>query len=205
LGIHIACITDLKVDGRKVYYINEEGKSVQVKRIFNRVIYDELLQRKDLSRQFRFTQEYDVEWVGHPNWFFRISKYTLPFIQSHYAPRTWFLSQVDELPSNLKEFVLKPLYSFAGSGVKLHFDRSDLDLVTDPSQYILQERITYHPVVETLDMPAKCEIRMLMLWDKDASRPRIVNNLARLSKGEMIGVKYNKDKTWVGGSVAFFE
>jgi hypothetical protein len=45
---------------------------------------------------------------------------------------------------------------------------------------------------------------MLMLWEKDAPRPVIVNNLARLSKGEMVGVRYNKGKDWVGGSVGFF-
>lgn len=205
LGIHIVCISDLYMEGRKVFYKDEEGRSVQVKRIFNRVIYDELLQRRDLPRHFRFTEECDVHWVGHPNWFFRISKYTLPLIHSQYAPRTWFLDQIDKIPEDLNQFVLKPLYSFAGSGVKLHVDRSDLDLVTDPTQYILQERIQYHPVVETPDVPAKCEIRMLMLWEEGHDRPRIVNNLARLSKGEMIGVKYNKDRIWVGGSVAFFE
>ncbi|MDX1408677.1 MAG: hypothetical protein R3330_11105, partial [Saprospiraceae bacterium] len=122
-----------------------------------------------------------------------------------YAPRTWFLDQMDELPDDLDQFVLKPLYSFAGSGVKLHVEKDDLELVTDPSQYILQEKVQYHPVIETPDVPAKCEVRMLMLWEPGLERPRIVNNLARLSKGEMIGVKYNKDKTWVGGSVAFFE
>ncbi|MDX1476729.1 MAG: hypothetical protein R3301_03450 [Saprospiraceae bacterium] len=205
LGLKIACISEIRKEGRRIYYIDKHGRDVTIKRIFNRVIYDELLTRKDLPREFRFTQEADVEWVGHPNWFFRISKYTLPFINSQYAPRTWFLDQMEELPEDLDQFVLKPLYSFAGSGVKIHVEKDDLALVTDPSQYILQEKVHYHPVVETPDVPAKCEVRMLMLWEPGRDRPRIVNNLARLSKGEMIGVKYNKDKTWVGGSVAFFE
>ena len=205
LGLHIACISDIKKKGSKAYYIDDNGKTIEIKRIFNRVIYDELIQRKDLVREFQFTHDCDVEWAGHPNWFFRISKYTLPLIDSQYAPRTWFLTQLDELPGDLDQFVLKPLYSFAGAGVKLHVDKNDLSLITDPSQYILQEKVQYHPVVNTLDDPAKCEVRMLMLWEPGEARPRIVNNLARLSKGEMIGVKYNKDRTWVGGSVAFFE
>ena len=205
LGIHVACITEVYQRDGKAYYKDEQGKEIHIKRIYNRVIYDELIQRKELTKQFKFTRECDVHWVGHPNWFFRISKFTLPFIESQYAPRTWFLSQMNELPPDLDHFVLKPLYSFSGTGVKLHIAKHDLDLVTDPAQYILQERVKYHPVIETLDEPAKVELRMLMIWEEGAPRPRIVNNLARLSKGEMIGVKYNKDKTWVGGSVGFFE
>lgn len=205
LGIHVACITEVYQRDGKAYYKDDRGKEVQIIRIYNRVIYDELIHRKDLTTQFRFTNDCDVYWVGHPNWFFRISKYTLPFIDSPYAPRTWFLNQVQEIPGDLDHFVLKPLYSFSGTGVKLHIVKHDLDLVTDPAQYILQERVTYHPAIETPDQPAKVELRMLMVWEPGAPRPRIVNNLARLSKGEMIGVKYNKDKTWVGGSVGFFE
>ena len=205
LGIHVACITEVYQRDGKAYYKDEHSKEIQIRRIYNRVIYDELIHRKDLHTNFKFTRECDVHWVGHPNWFFRISKFTLPFIESPYAPRTWFLNQLHEIPPDLDHFVLKPLYSFSGTGVKLHIAKHDLDLVTDPAQYILQERVKYHPVIETLDEPAKVELRMLMIWEEDAPRPRVVNNLARLSKGEMIGVKYNRDKTWVGGSVGFFE
>ncbi len=205
LGIHVACVSEVYQRDNKVYYKDEHGKEIHVKRIYNRVIYDEFIHRKDLKTGFKFTRECDVHWVGHPNWFFRISKFMLPFITSQYAPRTWFLNQMDEIPPDLDQFVLKPLYSFSGTGVKLHIAKHDLDHVTDPGQYILQERVNYHPVIQTLDEPAKVELRMLMIWEEGTARPRIVNNLARLSKGEMIGVKYNKDKTWVGGSVGYFE
>ncbi len=205
LGVHVACITEVYQRDGKAYYKDAQGKEIQIRRIYNRVIYDELVHRKDLQTQFKFTRECDVHWVGHPNWFFRISKFTLPFIESQYAPRTWFLNQMHEIPPDLDQFVLKPLYSFSGTGVKLHIAKHDLDLVTDPAQYILQERVKYDPVIETLDEPAKVELRMLMIWEDGVPRPHVVNNLARLSKGEMIGVKYNKDKTWVGGSVGFFE
>lgn len=205
LGLKIACISDLKKDGAKVYYIDETGKRIDVKRIFNRVIFDELMQRHDLKREFRFKQDADVHWVGHPNWFYRISKYTLPFIHSQYSPETRFVSELKSIPTNLENYVLKPLYSFAGAGVKLNITERDLDELKKPEQFIIQEKVNYLPVVETPDGNAKCEVRMLMLWEKGHARPRIVNNLARLSKGEMIGVKYNKNKTWVGGSVAFFE
>lgn len=205
LKVPYVCVSELICEGKDVFYKNEEGRKIQVKRIFNRVIFDELLQRDDLKRDFYFTKEYNVTWVGHPHWFFRISKHTLPLLDSKYVPKSHFLNELKELPEDLDNYVLKPLYSFAGSGVMLNLNRHDLGMIKDKENYILQRKVKYAPVVETLDVPAKLEIRMLMLWERGAERPVIVTNLCRLSKGAMIGVKYNKDKTWVGGSVGFFE
>ncbi|MEO1515534.1 MAG: hypothetical protein AAFV95_10990 [Bacteroidota bacterium] len=204
LGIAVKCVTDLKKEGNNVFYIDEQGRKVQVKKIINRVIFDELIKRDDLAREFRFTQEANVEWVGHPHWFFRISKHTLPILDSPYVPKSYFLNQLDQMPDDLENYVLKPLYSFAGTGVIININQYDIDAIKDPENYILQRKVEYAPVVETLDEPSKCEIRMLMLWEKGQARPIMVNNLARLSKGEMIGVRYNKNKTWVGGAVGFF-
>ena len=205
LGIPTVCITDLITEGRDVFYKNGSGKPVKIEKILNRVIFDELLLRKDLHRQFSFAKEYDIEWVGHPHWFFRISKHTLPILDSPYVPKSYFLNELDNVPDDLHNYVLKPLYSFAGTGVIINLNQYDLDAIEDRENYILQRKVEYARVVETLSEPAKCEIRMLMLWERGAARPRIVNNLARLSKGEMIGVKYNKNKDWVGASVALFE
>jgi hypothetical protein len=205
LGLKIACISDLKKDGAKVFYLDDTGARIDVKRIFNRVIFDELMQRDDIKRDFRFKQGHDVHWVGHPNWFYRISKYTLPFIHSKYSPETQFVHKLKEIPEDLHNYVLKPLYSFAGAGVKLNITKHDIESLSKPEDYILQRKVDYIPIIETPDGNAKCEVRMLMLWEKGHARPRVINNLARLSKGEMIGVKYNLNKTWVGGSVAFFE
>jgi uncharacterized protein (UPF0248 family) len=203
-GMKTLCLSDLKVDGRDVYYI-ENGRKIPVHRIYNRVIFDELVGRKDLPRQFQFMNEYNIEWAGHPNWFFRISKYTLPFLDSQYVPKTWFLDKLDAYPEDLTKYVLKPLFSFSGSGVIFNVTKAHLDNIEDRKKFILQEKVAYSPVIKTLDIPSKCEIRMLMVWDKGDEKPRNINNLARLSKGEMIGVRFNKDKTWVGGSVAYFE
>lgn len=204
LGIEYLCVSDLKKEGKDVYYI-KDGRKIRVEKIFNRVIFDELIKRDDIKREFYFTEEANVEWIGHPHWFFRISKHTLPLLDSKYVPKSYFLNEVDKMPINLKDYVLKPLYSFAGSGVIINLNRFDIEAINDPENYILQRKVEYAPVVPTPNVPAKCEIRMLMLWDRGAPRPVLVNNLARLSKGEMIGVRYNKDKDWVGGSVAFFE
>jgi hypothetical protein len=206
LGIHIADITELYKKGNRLFYKNDKGQEVQVKRIYNRVIFDELFHRKDLDLKFQFNDDLDVKWVGHPNWFYRISKYTMPFIQSPYIPPTIFLDQLKAIPDNLDQYVLKPLYSFSGAGVIFHVKPSDIENVKDPSQYILQQKVKYLPVIKTPDNDSvKVEVRIMLIWPENEPRPIIVNNLARLSKGEMIGVKFNKDKTWVGGSVGFYE
>ncbi len=205
LGIKTLCISDLKSSGRSLYYLDSHGRKIDVHRIYNRVIFDELIQRPDLNTEFSFTKDWDVEWIGHPNWFFRISKYTLPLFESGYVPKTWFLKDLNQIPDDLENYVLKPMFSFSGSGVIFHVSRDAIEKTNNPTNYILQEKVKYEPVIETDKEPVKCELRMLFLWPKDAPRPFVVNNLARLSKGEMIGVKYNRDKDWVGGSIGFFE
>lgn len=205
LGTPVLCVTDLKRSGRDLYYINEQGKKVAVRKIYNRVIFDELIRRDDLQREFYFTEEADVEWVGHPHWFFRISKHTLPLIKSPYVPESHFLNELEGYPEQLDQYVLKPLFSFSGTGVIINLNKYDLEAIEDPENYILQRKVEYQPIVETPTGPAKVEIRILMLWERGKPKPILVNNLARLSKGIMIGVKYNKDKDWVGGSVGFFE
>lgn len=204
LGIKVLCITKLKKDGRKLFYLNEEGEKVEVKRIYNRVIFDELDQRPDLVREFYFKDEVDVEWVGHPAWFFRISKYILPLFDSPYVPVTYYLKDLKKYPTDLENYVLKPLYSFAGSGILLDVTPEELDKIKDRENFILQKKVEYAPVIETPSEPAKCEIRMMMVWEKGASEGKIVNNLVRLTKGRMVGVKFNKNKNWVGASVGFF-
>ncbi|MEO6489998.1 MAG: hypothetical protein ABIO04_08680, partial [Ferruginibacter sp.] len=203
VGIKTVCLTKLKADGKDLYY-DEDGKKVAVKRIYNRLIFDDLRQQKGLENIIDLSKPYDVEWVPHPNWFYRISKFTLPFIQNRYVPETFFLNELME-PVNLEEFVLKPLFSFAGMGVVIDVTQSDIDKITDPENWILQRKVNYDAIIQTMDEPAKAEIRLFYFWKNEWPRPIAVHNLARLSKGKMIGTRYNKDKSWVGGGVAFFE
>jgi len=205
VGMPIVCVSDLKKSGNDVYYIDDKGNKVGVEKIVNRVIFDELIKRDDIKREFYFTQEANVEWIGHPHWFFRISKHTLPLIKSKYNPTSHFLNELDAIPEDLHNYVLKPLYSFAGTGVIINLNRYDIESIKDPENYILQKKVSYEPVVETPDGGSKVEIRMLMIWEEGQARPTVINNLARMSKGEMIGVRYNKNKTWVGASVGLFE
>lgn len=197
-GIKSICITDILKKGKKLFYRND-GREIEIKRIYNRVIIDELV-RKNIQFNFNLKDELDVTWVGHPNWFFRISKYSLPYLKGKYVPNCFFLNEVKNYPDDLQNYVLKPLYSFAGLGVEIDLTKERLDEIEDRGNYILQEKINYAPLIETPDEPAKTEIRMMFLW-KD--KPVLVNNLIRTSKGKMMGVDFNKNKIWIGASCAF--
>lgn len=206
LGIPIVCLTEIIKEGRKLFYL-KNGNKVEVKRIYNRVIFDDLQQQsEEIQQQGKILfEDLDVEWVPHPNWFYRISKYTLPFINHPYVPETKFLSDIKEMPVDLEHYVLKPLFSFAGQGVVIDVTKQDIENVKDPENWILQRKVKYSDVIITPDIPAKAEVRIFYFWKPGAARPVATHNLARLSKGKMIGVRYNKDKEWVGGSIFYFE
>lgn len=205
-GIKMVCLTELIKEGKKLYYLND-GKKTAIKRIYNRVIFDDLQQQTPEVQEKGniFFDELEVEWCPHPNWFYRISKYTLPFIRHPYVPATFFLNEIKQMPADLENYVLKPLFSFAGQGVIIDVTQQDIDNVKDPENWILQRKVKYADVIETPDIPAKAEIRMFYFWKDGEARPVAANNLGRLSKGKMIGVRYNKDKEWVGGSFTYFE
>lgn len=204
LGIEPVCISKVRKDGRALYY-EKKGRRIPILRIYNRLIFDEFAKRNDLQCQWHLTEEADVEWVCHPNWFFRISKFTLPLLGGRFVPETHYLSDLEKIPTDLENWVLKPLFSFAGSGVVFNVTQKDIDEAGDPAHFILQRKVEYAPVIQTPDVPAYCELRLMYLWEHPMSRPRLVTNLARLSKGHMIGVNFNKNKNWVGGTVGFFE
>jgi hypothetical protein len=197
----------LKTEDKDVYYYDENGRKVAVERIYNRVIFDELVKRTDLKREFYFEKEYNVQWVGHPHWFFRISKHTLPLFNSKFVPKSFYLNDLPEIPEDLDRYVLKPLYSFSGQGVIIHPTLQDIQAIPEGERknFILQQKVAYAPVIQTLDDPAKAELRLMMIWEDGKPKPELITNLVRLSKGEMVGVRYNKGRTWVGGSVGFFE
>jgi hypothetical protein len=202
IGVKPVCITEIIKEDKDLFYINN-GKKTKIERIYNRVIFDELDKRNDLKLNFSFQDELNVEWIPHPNWFYRISKFSLPYLKSKYVPETFFLSAIEKYPDDLENYVLKPLFSFAGSGVVYDLNKQILESIVNPENYILQKKINYEPVIQTPDQPAKAELRLLFVHQN--SKPLLVNNLVRLSKGKMMGVDFNKDKTWVGSSIAYFE
>jgi hypothetical protein len=202
LGISTVCLTQLIEENNQLFHFRE-GKKKLVKKIFNRIIFDDLKQY-DLKNIIDLRKSFDVEWVPHPNWFYRISKFTLPFIENPFVPTTYFLNEITfALP--LEEYVLKPLFSYAGMGVIIDVTQADIDSIEDPENWILQKKVNYAAIIQTLDEPAKVEIRLFYLWKKGWLKPIAIHNLTRLSKGKMIGTRYNEDKTWVGGTIAYFE
>lgn len=205
IGIPIVCVTELTKVGKLLFYKNDNDENILVKRIYNRVIFDELELRKDLQLKFSFSDDLEVEWAGHPNWFFRISKYILPILKGKYFIETVLLSDLKEIPSDLENYVLKPLFSFSGTGVIFHVKKEDIEAVVEKDLYILQKKVNYIPVVQSPDGKVKAEVRVLCVWNKNDESPTLLCNLVRLSRGEMIGVKFNKDKDWVGGTLGLFE
>ncbi len=202
LGIKTICFTKIKAEGAQLFYI-EEGNKILIKRIFNRIVFDDLKQH-DLKDVIDLKQQYDVTWIPHSNWFYRISKFTLPFLQHQYIPETYFLNEV-KMPLPLEDYVLKPLFSYAGLGVIIDVKEEDMLKIKDPENWILQKKVNYAPIIETPDEPAKAEIRLFYFWKNGWERPIAIHNLARLSKGKMIGTRYNENKNWVGGTIAYFE
>lgn len=198
VGIKTVNLSDIVKRGKKLFHLSN-GVEIPIERIYNRVIFDEL-DRKNFKFNFSFTDELDVDWAGHPNWFFKISKYSLPFLKGKFVPRCYFLNELDRYPDDLNNFVLKPLFSFAGLGVEVDVTVNILDKISDKSNYILQEKVEYAPVIETPDEYAKVEIRLMILWD---DKPILATNLIRTSKGKMMGVDFNKNKTWVGSNLAY--
>ena len=205
IGIPVVCVTELTKKGKQLFYKNNEGEEILVKRIYNRVIFDELDLRTDLKMDFSFSDDLDVEWAGHPNWFFRISKFILPYLKGKYFIETTLLSELKEIPEDLENYVLKPLFSFSGTGVIFHVKKGDIEGIVDKDLYILQKKVHYKPIVQSPDGKVKAEVRILCAWKKEDKAPTLLCNLVRLSRGEMIGVKFNKDKDWVGGTLGLFE
>jgi hypothetical protein len=204
LGIKVLSLDEIKKKDKKLYF-EENGKEIVLKRIYNRLIFDEIADNEDIFKlNFDPREELDVEWITHPNWFYRISKYTLPFIKSKFVPETQFLNELKNIPIDLENYVLKPLFSFAGIGVIIDVSEADILAIQDPENWILQRKVTYVPVVESPSGGIKAEIRLMYLWP-DGEEPQLCINLARLSRGKMIGVRYNKDFDWVGGTVGFME
>jgi hypothetical protein len=197
LGIKTICITEIKKEGKRLFY-EHAGKRVQIKRIYNRAIVDEL-ERKGIRLAFDFRDDLQVEWAGHPNWYFRISKFSIPYLKHESVPKTWFLDELKGIPEDLENYALKPLYSFAGLGVVIGPKREDLAGIPDEkrAQYILQERVQFEPVIATPHGMTKAEVRVMYIWLEELTP---VMTIIRMGRGSQMGVDHNREMEWVGSS-----
>ena len=198
-GMRTVNIRDIKQRGAQLFY-PWEGREVPIERIYNRTIIDEL-ERKGVAAPFRWTDDLQVEWAGHPNWYFRLSKFSMPFLKHETVPETHFMNSLDHLPDDPENWVLKPLFSFAGLGVIVGPTRAELDAVKDRENYILQRRVRFEPVIDTPHGMTMAEVRLMFIW---TDRPRPVNTIIRTGRGKMMGVDQNKGLEWVGASAAFY-
>ena len=227
LGISVVDIAALEPAGSKLHYRNQNGSLVPIHRIYNRAIVDELIAR-NIQLPFDLTREWEVEWAGHPNWYFLISKFSLPWLcrppGSHpVVPPAVFLDDFLEGPgrSALEEagvpmprqsgsdaypdLLLKPLFSFAGKGIQFDPTQAQLESIPAPArgEFLLQQRLNFVPTIETPHGLTQAEIRILYLWPDDGTLTPVLS-LVRLGRGKMMGVDHNKNQEWVGGSAAFF-
>lgn len=199
-GIQTVDPGDVIVRGRTLWR-RHEGREVPIRRIYNRVIPDEL-DRTGHPMAFDYRDDLEVEWVGHPAWYFRLSKSAIPWLAHPSVPRTWRLDAVDALPADREQLVLKPLFSFAGGGIV--FAPTDAQLAAIPAAerhlYLLQERVRFAPVIETPHGPTQAEVRIMYVW---TDRLRAVLPLIRMGRGQMMGVAHNRGLAWVGASAGF--
>ncbi len=201
LGVRTVDIVDIKEDGSRLYY-ERDGKRVPIRRIYNRTIVDEL-ERKKVQLDFDWRDDLDVEWAGHPNWYFRISKFSIPYLKHPSVPKTWFLDRLQEIPADLQNYALKPLYSFAGLGVVIAPTKADIAAIPAEKRphYILQERMHFEPVIETPFGETKAEVRVMYIWLDDLTP---VLTIIRMGRGLMMGVDHNKNMEWVGASAGLY-
>jgi hypothetical protein len=196
LGVRTVSVTDVHRKGSRLFH-----GDTPIHRIYNRVIVDEL-EREHIQPGFDFRDDVDVEWAGHPNWYFLLSKFSIPWLKHECVPRTWLLHDLKQLPDHLENYVLKPLFSFAGLGVKIGPTRDEV-AQADPAQYILQEKIEFAPVIDTPFGPTKAEVRIMYVWLDGAAEPEAVTTIIRMGRGKMMGVDHNRDMEWVGASAGF--
>lgn len=199
-GIRTVCLTQIRRDGNKLFY-DREGVSTPIHRIYNRTIVDEL-DRLNVAAPFDWNADLEVEWAGHPNWYFRLSKFTIPFLDHPTVPKTIFLDRAKSIPDDLDNWVLKPLFSFAGLGVSVGPTRQQIDAIADPANWILQQRMRWEPVIDTPSGPTNIEVRIMYVWF-EGGEPIPVNTIIRTGRGKMMGVDHNKNLDWVGASAAF--
>ncbi|MDL1892293.1 hypothetical protein FBQ87_05295 [Sphingobacteriales bacterium CHB3] len=202
-GTQTVNIRDVVKQGRQLLYWRD-GNLVPIHRIYNRAIVDELI-KSDVRLPFSFRDELDVEWAGHPNWFYLISKFSLPFLDHPTVPKTLFLNELRSVPDDVQNRVLKPLFSFAGSGVIIAPTRADIDAVPEEHRggYVLQDRVEYGAFIQTPHGGTKAEVRIMYIWPEGGTLTPVAN-LVRMGRGKMMGVDHNKNMAWVGSSAGFY-
>ncbi|MCJ7467938.1 MAG: hypothetical protein MUO53_14745 [Maribacter sp.] len=203
-GIEVVCITKVIKEGKKLFY-EKDGKRIPIHRIYNRVIFDDMQRLENVQTNFNLFDEVDVDWITHPDWFFMISKCIMPMLRHEFIPQSYYLN---DFPPDLQlsDFVLKPLFSFAGHGIDLNPTLESISKITDKTNFLLQRKVNYAPIIKTnTDKNSKVELRILFVLDSESNKLKPVINLTRMGKGGLINVSHQNADTWIGSSISFFE
>lgn len=204
LNIKTICVSDLRKKGKNLFY-PKEGKLVKIHRIINRVILEEFERHPDLKANFSFNTNYQVEWVNHPTWFFKISKFLLPYLRGNSFVNSYYLNEVEAGNVNLKNMVLKPIFSLGGKNIQFDVSDNTINKISQKEQYILQEKVKYDFCVKTNEKPVKAEVRIMYVWEANKVRPIPVISFSRFTRGNQMALRYNKSESWVGASTCFYE
>jgi hypothetical protein len=229
LGIRLVDIATVEAAGDTLQYRDEGGRLIPIRRIYNRAIADELITRK-IKLRFDLTHSWNVEWAGHPNWYFLISKFSVPWLsraepkRESVVPPAVFLDEFLDGPGRARlqasgvelpkavsadtvytNLLLKPLFSFAGKGIQFDPVQGQLEAIAAVNRpdYLLQQRMRFEPTIETPHGLTQAEFRILYLWP-DGGKLTPALSLVRLGRGKMMGVDHNKNQEWVGASAAFY-
>jgi hypothetical protein len=232
LNIAVVDIASLEPVGDKLHYRDAGGRLIPIHRIYNRAIADEMIARK-IKLRFDLTYPWEVEWAGHPNWYFLISKYSVPWLstagessdpESLVVPPAVFLNDFLSgagrerltaagvtLPESsdgnavYEDLLLKPLFSFAGKGIQFAPSQFELDAIPEHERgnFLLQQRMHFVPTIETPYGLTQAEVRILYIWP-DGGELTPVLPLVRLGRGKMMGVDHNRNQEWVGASAALW-
>ncbi len=204
IGIKTVCVTQLRAEDKTLYYLLN-GKKIIVKRIYNRLILEELTPQQLSEISISLDFDYDIEWATHPNHFYRISKFLMPFLNHRLIPKSYF---ADQIPSHILDFgnyILKPLFAFAGQGVKLNITVKDIREINDKQDWIIQEKVKYAGAIKMPEEAIKCEIRLMYLWPDENENPTLAINMCRLSNTRFMNVGQNAVHKWVGSSIGFIK
>ena len=233
LGIAVVDIRSIEAAGNRLHYRGPSGRLTPIRRIYNRAIADELIARS-VQLPFDWTRSWEVEWAGHPNWYFLISKFSIPWLWGDRLSRAPHLSAVVPPAVFLSDFLrgpgrealaqagvplprqttsatalngvlLKPLFSFAGKGIVFDPAQADLEEIPFARRGDFLLQQRMH-FVPTIETPSgPTQAEIRILYLwPDGGRLTPALALVRLGRGKMMGVDHNRNQAFVGASAAFF-
>lgn len=204
-GIKTVCLSQIEANSGKLYY--KTGDNLKpINAIYNRVIIEEVVKTyPELLTKIELLKEVEVSWISHPDWYYLISKAALPLFKGPYVPSSKIFYKGDDIPENLEDYILKPLFEYGGDGVQLDLNQSIFESCLENVPYLLQQKVRYADCILLPNgQKRKAEIRLIYGQEPSKKRPTLLANLTRLSDSGWMNTSQNFTD-FTGGSIAFFE